>query len=643
MGKTLYQKVWDAHTVGTLSDGRTQLFIGTHLIHEVTSPQAFGMLRDLGLKVKYPSRTFATIDHIVPTINQDEPADPLAADMIDAIRKNCDDFGVTYFDLKSGKQGIVHVVGPEQGITQPGSTIACGDSHTATHGAFGAIAFGIGTTQVRDVLATQTMAMESLKVRKIEVNGKLRPGVYAKDVTLHIIRMLGAKGGIGYAYEYSGTTFDNFSMEERMTVCNMAIEGGARCGYVNPDETTFEFLKNRPYSPTGDDWEQSIEEWKSFATDSDAEFDDIIRIDAEDIEPTVTWGISPDHGISIDESIPDPAAAETDEKAVIEEALAYMKLPAGTPIKGIPIDVAFIGSCTNGRLSDFREAARLLKGHKVADGVKAIAVPGSQITAIQCEKEGLDKIFQDAGFEWRAAGCSMCLAMNPDKLVGDQICASSSNRNFKGRQGSPMGRTVLMSPIMVAAAAVEGHIADARETFNVTDNSVPKPYEIHQMKFILSLVVSLLLLPVFAQKSTSLAPIDELLKIMKFEQTVIDGGEAGFVMVEKSLAGQDLNKEEMGEVKDAFIAYMTKVASDPQLKIKTKAIYEETFTDHEITALISFYKTPTGKKSLEVMPTLTGEIMGFSQQLAQKHVGSFQNALTKILERRAARGEQEDE
>ena len=471
MGKTLYQKVWDAHTVGTLSDGRTQLFIGTHLIHEVTSPQAFGMLRDLGLKVKYPSRTFATIDHIVPTINQDEPADPLAADMIDAIRKNCDDFGVTYFDLKSGKQGVVHVVGPEQGITQPGSTIACGDSHTATHGAFGAIAFGIGTTQVRDVLATQTMAMESLKVRKIEVNGKLRPGVYAKDVTLHIIRMLGAKGGIGYAYEYSGTTFEHFSMEERMTVCNMAIEGGARCGYVNPDETTFEFLKNRPYSPTGDEWEQSIEEWKSFATDPDAEFDDIIRIDAEDIEPTVTWGISPDHGISIGEAIPDPAAADTDEKAVIEEALAYMKLPAGTPIKGIPIDVAFIGSCTNGRLSDFREAAKLLKGHKVADGVKAIAVPGSQITAIQCEKEGIAKIFQDAGFEWRAAGCSMCLAMNPDKLVGDQICASSSNRNFKGRQGSPIGRTVLMSPVMVAAAAVKGHIADARETFNVTDNS----------------------------------------------------------------------------------------------------------------------------------------------------------------------------
>lgn len=472
MGKTLYQKVWDAHTVGTLSDGRTQLFIGTHLIHEVTSPQAFGMIRDLGLTVKYPQRTFATIDHIVPTENQDQPADPLAADMIDAIRKNCDDFGVTYFDLKSGKQGIVHVVGPEQGITQPGSTIACGDSHTATHGAFGAIAFGIGTTQVRDVLATQTMAMEQLKVRRIEVTGQLRPGVYAKDVTLHIIRLLGAKGGIGYAYEYAGDTFDNFTMEERMTVCNMAIEGGARCGYVNPDETTFEFLKGRPYSPTGAEWDEAVERWKSFASDDDAVYDDVVKIKAEDIEPTVTWGISPDHGISISENIPDPVGV-TDpvEKTTIEEALEYMKLPAGTPIKGIPIDVAFIGSCTNGRLSDFREAAKFLKGRQVKAGIKAIAVPGSQITAIQCEKEGIDKIFSEAGFEWRAAGCSMCLAMNPDKLVGDQICASSSNRNFKGRQGSPIGRTVLMSPVMVAAAAVEGAIADARETFDVANDT----------------------------------------------------------------------------------------------------------------------------------------------------------------------------
>jgi 3-isopropylmalate/(R)-2-methylmalate dehydratase large subunit len=467
MGKSLFQKVWDSHSVGTLADGRTQLFIGTHLIHEVTSPQAFGMLRDLGLKVKYPSRTFATVDHIVPTINQDAPQDPLAAEMMQALQKNCDDFGVTYFDLRSGKQGIVHVVGPEQGITQPGTTIACGDSHTATHGAFGAIAFGIGTTQVRDVLATQTMALEPLKVRRIEVNGDLRPGVYAKDVILHIIRLLGAKGGIGFAYEYAGDLFDRMSMEERMTVCNMSIEGGARCGYVNPDAKTIAYLSGRPYVDMSN-FEATALRWLSFASDADAHFDDIVRINASDIEPTVTWGISPDHGIAISENIPDPANAATEiDKQSIEEALAYMKLPAGTPIKGVKIDVAFLGSCTNGRLSDFREAAKFLKGHHVAAGVQAIAVPGSQIVAIQCEKEGLDQVFRDAGFEWRAAGCSMCLAMNPDKLVGDQLCASSSNRNFKGRQGSSTGRTVLMSPVMVVAAAVKGYVADAREVFGM--------------------------------------------------------------------------------------------------------------------------------------------------------------------------------
>ena len=466
--KTLFDKIWDAHVVHRQDDGTCLIYIDRHLVHEVTSPQAFGMLRDLGLRVKYPHRTFATIDHIVPTINQDAPADPLAADMMTALRDNADEFGVTYFDLASGKQGIVHVVGPEQGITQPGSTIACGDSHTATHGAFGAIAFGIGTTQVRDVLATQTMAMEPLKVRRIEVNGKLRPGVYAKDVTLHIIRILGAKGGIGYAYEYAGELFDSMTMEERMTVCNMAIEGGARCGYVNPDEKTFAFLKGRPYSPEGKAWDAAVENWKSFASDADAEYDDIVKIDAADIEPTVTWGISPDQGIGIGETIPDPASASDEVEArSFQEALDYMQLPGGTPIKGVKVDVAFIGSCTNGRISDFREAARFLRGHKVAEGVHAIAVPGSQITAIQCEKEGLDKVFEEAGFEWRAAGCSMCLAMNPDKLVGDQLCASSSNRNFKGRQGSPTGRTVLMSPVMVAAAAVRGSIADAREVFDV--------------------------------------------------------------------------------------------------------------------------------------------------------------------------------
>jgi 3-isopropylmalate/(R)-2-methylmalate dehydratase large subunit len=407
------------------------------------------------------------VDHIVPTINQDAPQDPLAAEMMDALHKNCEDFGVTYFDLRSGKQGIVHVVGPEQGITQPGTTIACGDSHTATHGAFGAIAFGIGTTQVRDVLATQTMALEPLKVRRIEVTGNLRPGVYAKDVILHIIRLLGAKGGIGFAYEYAGDVFDRMSMEERMTVCNMSIEGGARCGYVNPDAKTVAYLQGRPYVDMTD-FDATAARWLSFASDADAHYDDIVRIDAAEIEPTVTWGISPDHGVSINQSIPDPAKAATElEKQSIEEALAYMKLQPGTPIKGVKIDVAFLGSCTNGRLSDFREAAKYLKGHKVAQGVHAIAVPGSQIVAVQCEKEGLDQIFRDAGFEWRAAGCSMCLAMNPDKLVGDQLCASSSNRNFKGRQGSSTGRTVLMSPVMVVAAAIKGHVADAREVFDL--------------------------------------------------------------------------------------------------------------------------------------------------------------------------------
>ncbi len=470
MGKTLFAKVWESHSVATLANGQTQLLIDTHLIHEVTSPQAFGMLRDLGLKVAYPHRTFATVDHIVPTDVQTEPfADPLAAEMIKELRKNAIEFGITYFDLSSGKQGIVHVVGPEQGITQPGTTIACGDSHTATHGAFGAIAFGIGTTQVRDVLATQTMALSKMKVRRINVDGQLRPGVYAKDVILHIIRLLGANGGIGHAYEYGGNVFDNFSMEERMTVCNMSIEGGARCGYVNPDEKTFEYLKGRPYSPTGEAWDKAVAAWRDVASDADAVYDDVVNIKAEDVPPTVTWGVSPDQGISVTENVPTVESAPTEAgKASIREALDYMKFVGGEPIKGTKIDVAFVGSCTNGRLSDFREVAKFIKGKKVASSVKAIAVPGSQIVDVLARNEGLDKVFTDAGFEWRGAGCSMCLAMNPDKLVGDQLCASSSNRNFKGRQGSPTGRTLLMSPLMVAAAAVTGEVADAREVFGLS-------------------------------------------------------------------------------------------------------------------------------------------------------------------------------
>ena len=468
MAQNLFNKVWDAHTVKTLSDNRTQLFIGMHLIHEVTSPQAFGMLRNLGLTVPYPERTFATVDHIVPTENQVEPfEDSLAADMLTALRDNCEEFGVTFFDLPTGKQGIVHVVGPEQGLTHPGMTIACGDSHTSTHGAFGSIAFGIGTSQVRDVLATQTLAMNRLKVRRINVNGKLRPGVYAKDVTLHIIRLLGVKGGLGYAYEYGGEVFDNFSMEERMTVCNMAIEGGARCGYVNPDETTFEYLKGRPYAPKGEEWDKAVAKWKSIASDPGCEYDDVVNIDAADIAPTVTWGINPGQAIAIDENIPNPSSLDADDRETAEEALVHMDLEADTPISGTKVDVTFIGSCTNSRLSDLEEVAKYIPGHKVAEGVKAIVVPGSQVVSKIAEEKGLDKIYTDAGFEWRGAGCSMCLAMNPDKLVGNQLCASSSNRNFKGRQGSPTGRTILMSPLMVAAAAVKGEVADAREVFGV--------------------------------------------------------------------------------------------------------------------------------------------------------------------------------
>jgi 3-isopropylmalate/(R)-2-methylmalate dehydratase large subunit len=470
MSKSLFQKVWETHTVRTLANGQTQLLIGTHLIHEVTSPQAFGMLRDLGLTVLMPHRTFATVDHIVPTDQVSEPyADPLADAMIKALRRSCREHGITFFDRATGKQGIVHIVGPEQGITQPGTTIACGDSHTSTHGAFGAIAFGIGTTQIRDVLATQTMALNQLKVRRINVTGRLRPGVYAKDVILHLIRTLGVNGGTGYAYEYGGEVFDRFSMEERMTVCNMSIEGGARAGYVNPDETTFAYLRGRPYAPAGAGWDVAVARWKSFASDPGCAYDDTVTIRGEEIPPTVTWGINPGQGVAITETIPDPAkATAADEKASIEEALAYMKLSPGAPIKGTRIDVAFLGSCTNGRLSDFQEVAKYLKGRHVAPGVKAIAVPGSQGVGVLCASLGIDRVFRDAGFEWREAGCSMCLAMNPDKLVGDQLCASSSNRNFKGRQGSPTGRTFLMSPLMVAAAAVTGRVADAREVFGVS-------------------------------------------------------------------------------------------------------------------------------------------------------------------------------
>ena len=462
--RTLFQKVWDAHRVRDLPTGQTQLFIGTHLIHEVTSPQAFAMIRELGLGVRFPERTFATIDHIVPTDARIRPlSDPMAEAMMSELEENCREFEIELFDIASGQQGIVHVIGPEQGLTQPGMTIACGDSHTATHGAFGAIAFGIGTSQVRDVLATQTLAMAPLEVRQVNVTGKLGPGVYAKDVTLAIIRELGVNGGVGYAYEYAGPAIEAMSMEERMTLCNMAIEGGARCGYVNPDETTFAYLRNRPKAPQGEAFDRAVEIWRAQASDPDAEFDDTVTLSGEDIEPTITWGINPAQNLGIDERIPKPSDVPDDDRASIAEALEYMGLTPGKRIAGTPIDVAFIGSCTNGRISDMREAARVAKTGKVKQGVRALVVPGSHEVAKLAEDEGLDEIFRAAGFQWREPGCSMCLAMNPDKLQGREVCASSSNRNFKGRQGSPTGRTLLMSPAMVAAAAIAGKVVDVRE------------------------------------------------------------------------------------------------------------------------------------------------------------------------------------
>ncbi len=462
--ESLFDKVWEAHRVRDLHGGQTQLFIGTHLVHEVTSPQAFAMLRERGLSVRFPQRTFATVDHIIPTDSQIRPfGDPLAEAMLRELETNCRDSGITFFDSASGHQGIVHVVGPELGLTTPGSTIACGDSHTATHGAFGSIAFGIGTSQVRDVLATQCLAMTRLRVRRIEVTGKLGNGIYAKDVILAIIRKLGVQGGVGFAYEYGGDVIDAMSMEERMTLCNMSIEGGARCGYVNPDQKTIEYLRGRLYSPTGAAFERATEYWLSMASDAGARYDDVVRLDGAQVEPSITWGIHPGHNLGVKESIPKPSEARDDERAGIEEALEYMDLTPGAPIAGTPIDVAFIGSCTNGRISDLREAARVARTGKVRAGVRALVVPGSQAVARQAEAEKLDEVFRAAGFEWREPGCSMCLAMNPDKLIGREICASSSNRNFKGRQGSPTGRTLLMSPAMVAAAAIAGCVVDVRE------------------------------------------------------------------------------------------------------------------------------------------------------------------------------------
>ena len=465
--RTLYNKIFDRHCVAELQTGQFQLFIGLHLIHEVTSPQASDMLRERGLKVAFPERTIATLDHIVPTTSHERPyMDDQAEAMANALEQNAAQFNIRYFGPGSKEIGIVHVIGPELGMVHPGMTVACGDSHTSTHGAFGTIAFGIGTSQVHDVLASQCLSVDKLKVRKIQIDGELQPGVSAKDVILHVIRRLGVRGGIGYAYEYCGSTVSAMTMEQRMTLCNMSIEGGARCGYVNPDRTTFNYLKNRPYAPTAENWNQALDYWQSIKSDADAQYDDQVQIRADLISPHVTWGINPGQCIGVDETIPVLDALPNDQRQSAELAYRHMKLSPGQSMQDVKVDVVFIGSCTNSRIEDLRAAASVVKGRQVAGNVRAIVVPGSRQVADQSVAEGLDEVFRNAGLQWREPGCSMCLAMNPDKLENDEICASTSNRNFIGRQGSPTGRTLLMSPLMAAAAAVNGQVTDIRTLLN---------------------------------------------------------------------------------------------------------------------------------------------------------------------------------
>jgi 3-isopropylmalate/(R)-2-methylmalate dehydratase large subunit len=462
---TLYDKVWEEHTVSELPTGQTQLFVGLHLIHEVTSPQAFGMLQERDLEVAYPELTHATVDHIVPTADQSRPyRDGAAEEMMAELEENVREAGIEFSDPTTGDQGIVHVIGPEQGLTQPGKTIVCGDSHTSTHGAFGALAFGIGTSQIRDVLATGTVAMEKKAVRKIEVTGELGPGVEAKDIILEVIRRLGTEGGVGYVYEYAGEAIENLDMEGRMSICNMSIEGGARAGYVNPDETTYEWLKETDHFQEHPERFAELKPyWESIRSEDDAEYDDVVTIDGSELEPVVTWGTTPGQGIGITEPIPDPESLPADKQDTARRAQEHMRVTPGDTMEGYEIDVAFLGSCTNARLPDLRRAAAVVEGREVHDDVRAMVVPGSQRVKAAAEAEGLDEIFEAAGFEWRNAGCSMCLGMNEDQLQGDEACASSSNRNFIGRQGSKDGRTVLMNPRMVAAAAIEGAVTDVRE------------------------------------------------------------------------------------------------------------------------------------------------------------------------------------
>ncbi len=463
MPKTLFEKIWERHRVTDFEDGTTLLYIDRHLVHEVTSPQAFEGLRLAGRKVRRPELTFATLDHNVPTENRHEIADPVSRAQVDALTRNCREFGITLFDLDDERQGIVHIIGPELGITLPGTTIVCGDSHTSTHGAFGALAYGIGTSEVEHVLATQCLPQARPKTFRVTFKGRLQPGVTAKDMVLKLIGTIGTAGGTGYVIEYDGPAIRALSMEGRMTVCNMTIEAGARAGMVAPDDTTIDYIckTRRPYAPRGEALEKAVAFWRTLPGDEGAVFDRELTIDASEITPQVTWGTSPGMVTDVSARVPFPNEVPGYSPADVEKSLAYMGLAPGTPITDIAVDTVFIGSCTNGRIEDLRAAAAIFQGRKVAEGVRVLVVPGSQQVLRQAEAEGLDRIFREAGAQWRQSGCSMCLAMNPDKLEPGQRCASTSNRNFEGRQGKG-GRTHLVSPQMAAAAAVTGHFVDIR-------------------------------------------------------------------------------------------------------------------------------------------------------------------------------------
>ncbi|MGA0220996.1 MAG: 3-isopropylmalate dehydratase large subunit [Candidatus Nanopelagicales bacterium] len=460
MGRTLAEKVWDNHVVRSAAGEPDLLYIDLHLVHEVTSPQAFDGLRAAGRPVRRPDLTVATEDHNIPTIDVDKPiADPVSRAQVEALRKNCAEFGVPLYSLGNVEQGIVHVVGPQMGLTQPGMTIVCGDSHTSTHGAFGALAFGIGTSEVEHVLATQTLPLKPFKTMAINVDGDLPEGVSAKDIILAVIAKIGTGGGQGYVLEYRGSAIRSLSMEGRMTVCNMSIEAGARAGMIAPDQTTFDYVQGREKAPSGQEWDDAVAYWKTLFTDDDAEFDAVVDIDATTLTPFVTWGTNPGQGLPLSASVPSPDDASDDvDRVAIERALEYMDLTPGTPLRDVAVDTVFIGSCTNGRIEDLRVAADILRGRKVKDGMRLMVVPGSARVRLQAESEGLDQVFVEAGGEWRGAGCSMCLGMNPDKLTPGERSASTSNRNFEGRQG-PGGRTHLVSPAVAASTAVTGHLS----------------------------------------------------------------------------------------------------------------------------------------------------------------------------------------